>query len=161
MKPDDPQDQRRRGGKIGGYVGALSGCCGWWIGFVVFCLAAGAFEPLLEVAWPGLVLSLGTGVIILVVLEHVDRAWGRQHWMWRTSLTGLALFFVGMILLLLTVWIDPLIERSPKLMSMMQSIGGTRTAGTFLPSMLLTAGLVLLIPVAVNVIRNQPSEVDR
>lgn len=161
MKPDEPLDQRRRGGKMGGHVGGLIGCCGWWISFVVICLAAGAIEPLLEVAWPGLVLSLGMGVIIIVVCELVARTCGRQHWMYHTSLWGSVLFFVGMLLLLLPAWIDPIIERSPKLMNMLQSLGSTFTPGTFLPSMLMTAGLVLLVPVAMNVIRNRPSEADR
>ncbi|MCH7921138.1 MAG: hypothetical protein IIC50_24610 [Planctomycetes bacterium] len=161
MKPDEPLDQRRRGGKMGGHVGGLIGCCGWWISFVVICLAAGAIEPLLEVAWPGLVLSLGTGVMSIVAAELVERAWGRQHRMFQTCLWGFLLFSAGMLVFVLTVWIEPIIERSPKLMNMLQSLGSTFTPGTFLPSMLMTIGLVLLVRVAVNLIRNRPSEADR
>ena len=139
-------------GKLGGYLGAIFGICGWLIGLTAVCLFTGHTAALRPIFLPGLAVSLSMGFTLVIALECVLRLYGRGHYMFSTTLWGLLLFDVGLLMLLLNHWIAPMIDASPGLAEDLRRIRSTYRTGDTLPLAGLCAGAALLACVALKVV---------
>lgn len=134
--------------KIGGYLGSIIGTLGWLIGLTISCLISGNVEALKKVFYLGLVISLSMGILFVVVIELMTRLYGKGR-LFMMTLWGVLLFNIGLLVLLVQYWVGP------TMMSQAMSVGDQGRLSLTNPSVLLTAGLVLLVIAAVNIMRKK------
>jgi hypothetical protein len=150
-------DERQKRGEIFGYGGAVFGVCGWVFGMVVVCLISGAYDVLGRVLLIGLPVSLGIGLTIVVGHAAIGRACGRTSGEAILGLWGLIATAMGVLVLLLTHWLAPMILAHEKLREMMPP-GTIYKVGDWLPAVLLAAGSIMLLVVLRRVLRAEPRE---
>jgi hypothetical protein len=119
------------------------GFAGWLIGLAVVCVATGELSVLGQVALPGLAVSLGAAGLVIVTFGLAAASPGRERVL-RPLLVGQALFFVGILILLVNHWIAPLVDAAPELRLAIERLGGVYRTGDWLPTALMAAGTVLL-----------------
>ena len=124
---------------VGAFVGTTVGFLGWLIGLTAVSLRTGEFGVLKQIALPGLAVSLGAALVVVVTLEVAAGAFGRGT-LFRRLLWGEILFFVGLLLLLLNHWVAPLVDAAPDLR---RAIGVYRT-GDLPPAALMAGGAAIL-----------------
>lgn len=125
---------------VGASVGTAVGFLGWLIGLAAMCLRTGEFGVLKQIALPGLAVSLGAALVVVVTLEVAAGAFGRGGTLFRRLLWGEILFFVGLLLLLVNHWVAPLVDAAPDLR---RAIGVYRT-GDLPPAALMASGAAIL-----------------
>jgi hypothetical protein len=127
----------------GAWVGTLVGVCGWALGLAVAALVAGRPEVVWQVALPGALVSLALGLLLLVAWSAVLAQLGRQAPATRLVLAGGLLSVLGVLLLLIHVWVEPVL-REPEFERVLAATGSVRGVSMVLACLLLAAGVVLL-----------------
>ncbi len=135
--------------KIAVYAGVTIGLLGWLIGIVGVSLSTGTPQLLGAVLWPGLSMSVALAAIFILVLEAVISRYGARHPMFFGALWGLLLFFMGMLLLLISHWVAPIIDQYPAVVSALQSGGSVYQVSDVIPTILMLIGAAILAVVAV------------
>jgi hypothetical protein len=128
---------------VGARVGIAVGFCGWLIGLAAVAWATGESGILGQVAGPGLALSLGAAACVLATLEVATRAALRGR-VFRLLMWGEILFFVGLLLLIVSHWVAPLIDAAPRLRDAVVRLGSVYRTPDLLSAALMAAGTVLL-----------------
>jgi hypothetical protein len=125
-------------------AGVLVGVCGWAIGLVAVALVAGRASLLWEIALPGALASLAMGLLLVAAWAGARARFGDRDRTTVLVLVGGLLVVVGMLLLLVHVWVEPVLARDPDVQRVLSATGSLTHVPPALAWVLLAAGAVLL-----------------
>lgn len=130
----------RKSVRLGGLIGTIIGTSGWLIGLVAVSVGTGDLRAISTIWFPGLLLSLGSGIMAILILECVPSR------MRTLALWGAVAFYMGFMGFLSNVWIAPQIDAaaSPGFRQFLRMMGGNYNAGNTQPLIFLTIGVALL-----------------
>ena len=120
--------------------GVLVGFLGWWIGFVVVSLASGSFEAFRAVAVPGFLLSLGLGLVSVLCVTAVRRAWPNDQLLAGLTLWGNLLVSMGTLLLYLRISVLPEVGKNDSFMEVMTGLGSATSVPAWVVALCLVGG---------------------
>jgi hypothetical protein len=131
--------------RIGSYIGALIGSLGWIIGFSIVCLSTGNTLVLSQFLFIGAIFSLSFFLILVIIVGCFSKIYGdAAPWAFFSGLCGVILFFAGTVMLLLTHWIAPMLDRYSSMQSALHSIGSVYKVNDNVSAVFLTLGFIFL-----------------
>ena len=135
--------------KIAVYLGVTLGLLGWVIGVVGVSLSTSTPGLMNAVLWPGLGISLGLAAVLVIVLEAIIARYGPGHPMFFGALWGLLLFYMGLLLLLISNWVAPIIDRYPEVVRVLEASGSVYRVSDAVSTTVMLIGAGILVVVAV------------
>jgi hypothetical protein len=135
---------------VGAFAGILLGCHGWLIGLALVAVSSGVENPLHELLWPGLLMSLALALVPIVTLELLYRTVGRSLTFF-IMLWGMLLFFGGLMTLLVNSWIAPAIDRYPDFVRHLESVGTVYRVADWISPTLFGCSVALMTIAAIRI----------
>jgi len=108
------------------YLGALIGYTAWALSLAVVCLFAGRPEWLLELCLPALLISFGLALGTIALLRLVEIHFPGDRTFFQRCLRARLLCDIGLLLLLCTEWLLPILRADEELVRILgSSLGAT------------------------------------
>jgi hypothetical protein len=144
-------------GRLGDYIGAAIGCLGWVIGFAIVCYVSGNMAVLVHFVLLATVISLAMAGLLIASIELLVRTYGYGS-TFQLMLWGELLFFMGLLVLLISHWIAPIIDASPTMVSTMRNLHASYRMGDLVPTVSISTGALLLAITVFRLLTSLPSQ---
>ena len=130
------------------YAGTLIGYLAWTLALAFACALAGRWDWLYQLCLPAFLVSLGLGLGTILLLGFVLRVAPEDRRLFQTCLWARLLSDIGILLLLSTEWLLPVIREDE---AMTELLGGSLSATIHFPGWIgmicLAVGCVLSVAV--------------